>query len=62
MKKLLALVLAAACAVSMTACAAKTGGEIMLPEDAPLPGQLAAPPAETSGSTAWIRMRTETRS
>lgn len=48
MKKLLALVLAAACAVSMTACAAKTGGEIMLPEDAPLPGQLAAPPAETS--------------
>lgn len=48
MKKLLALVLAAACAVSVTACAAKTGGEIMLPEDAPLPGQLAAPPAETS--------------
>ena len=31
MKKLLALVLAAACAVSVTACAAKTGGEIMLP-------------------------------
>ena len=48
MKKLLALALAAACAVSMTACAAKTGGEITLPEDAQASGQLAAPPAETS--------------
>ena len=48
MKKLLALVLAAACAVSTTACAAKTGGEITLPEDEQASGQLAAPPAETS--------------
>ena len=31
MKKLLAIVLAAACAVSMAACAAKTGGDITLP-------------------------------
>ena len=48
MKKLLALVLAAACAVSTTACAAKTGGEITLPEDEQASGQLAAPPAETA--------------
>lgn len=48
MKKLLACILAAACAVSMTACAAKTGGEITLPEDEQFSGQLAAPPAETS--------------
>ena len=48
MKKFLALVIAAACAVSMTACAAKTGGEITLPEDEPFPGQLAAPPTEPS--------------
>ena len=48
MKKLLALALAAACAVSMTACAAKTGGEITLPEEAQASGQLAAPPEVAS--------------
>ena len=48
MKKLLALALAAACAVSMTACAAKNGGEITLPEEAQASGQLAAPPEVAS--------------
>ena len=48
MKKLLAIVLAAACAVSMTACAAKTGGSITLPEASMADGQLAAPPVVTS--------------
>lgn len=48
MKKLLAIVLAAACAVSMAACAAKTGGDITLPEASMADGQLAAPPEVTS--------------
>ena len=48
MKKLLAIVLAAACAVSMAACAAKTGGIITLPEASMADGQLAAPPEVTS--------------
>ena len=48
MKKLLAIVLAAACAVSMAACAAKTGGDITLPEASMSDGQLAAPPEVTS--------------
>ena len=48
MKKLLAIVLAAACAVSMAACAAKTGGDITLPEASMTDGQLAAPPEVTS--------------
>ena len=48
MKKLLAIVLAAACAVSMAACAAKTGGIITLPEASMTDGQLAAPPEVTS--------------
>ena len=48
MNKLLAIVLAAACAVSMAACAAKTGGIITLPEASMADGQLAAPPEVTS--------------
>ena len=48
MKKLLAIVLAAACAVSMAACAAKTDGDITLPEASMADGQLAAPPEVTS--------------
>ena len=48
MKKLLAIVLAAACAVSMAACAAKTGGSITLPEGSMADGQLAAPPEVAS--------------
>ena len=48
MKKLLAIVLAAACAVSMAACAAKTDGSITLPEASMADGQLAAPPEVTS--------------
>ena len=48
MKKLLAIVLAAACAVSMAACVAKTGGIITLPEASMADGQLAAPPEVTS--------------
>ena len=48
MKKLLAIVLAAACAVSMAACVAKTGGDITLPEASMTDGQLAAPPEVTS--------------
>lgn len=48
MKKLLAIVLAAACAVSMAACVAKTGGDITLPEASMADGQLAAPPEVTS--------------
>ena len=48
MKKLLAIVLAAACAVSMAACAAKTDGSITLPEGSMADGQLAVPPMQTS--------------
>ena len=48
MKKLLAIVLAAACAVSMAACAAKTDSSITLPEASMTDGQLAAPPEVTS--------------
>ena len=48
MKKLLAIMLAAACVVSMAACAAKTGGDITLPEASMTDGQLAAPPEVTS--------------
>ena len=48
MKKLLAIVLAAACAISMTACAAKTDSKITLPEEKTADGQLAAPPVPAS--------------